>query len=181
MKAYSDFVDRIFRAERALEKLTPSDVLDRELLREIRAADDAKIAGARRIADAAHLALVRGGLFYAVDALDAAHAIFQEAHDDLGSYWHGMLHRREGDFDNARYWFRRAGRQPFFDELHRAAANLLCRHGATGNLGSNCFTGQCERMRRRRWRDLLDEMRILQRAELGVIFDYCWRRAFIAG
>ena len=35
--------------------------------------------------------------------------LIQEAKGDLGSYWHGMLHRREGDFDNARYWFRRAG------------------------------------------------------------------------
>jgi hypothetical protein len=54
--------------------------------------------------------LIRGGLFYAADDLDKAHAIFQEIHSSEGSYWHGMLHRREGDFPNAIYWMRRAGR-----------------------------------------------------------------------
>lgn len=56
--------------------------------------------------------LLRGGLWYAVDALQAAHAIFQEDHTPLGSYWHGMMHRREGDFSNACYWFDRASPLP---------------------------------------------------------------------
>ncbi|HYR59681.1 MAG TPA: hypothetical protein VEO95_13665, partial [Chthoniobacteraceae bacterium] len=89
MKSYSDFIDRIFRAENLLAKLTPSEPLDWELPRRIREADDATIAGEKAIGSAAHVALVRGGLHYAVDALDAAHVIFQEAHSDLGSYWHG--------------------------------------------------------------------------------------------
>src|SRR4051794_22347579 len=101
MKSYSDFVDRILLAEKLLEKLTPSEPLDRELARRIREADDATLAGDAKIEKP--LSLVRGGLLYAVDALEPAHAIFQEAHGDLGSYWHGMMHRREGDFDNARY------------------------------------------------------------------------------
>src|SRR5438874_1821102 len=85
---------------------------------------DGEPSGALRFAigATAMFALVRGGLFYAVDALDAAHRIFQEGEDDLGAYWHGMMHRREGDFDNARYWFRRAGALPFFAALHGAAS-----------------------------------------------------------
>jgi hypothetical protein len=56
--------------------------------------------------------LVRGLLWYAVDALPQAHAIFQEESGFLGSYCHGMMHRREGDFWNANYWFRAAGKPP---------------------------------------------------------------------
>ena len=56
------------------------------------------------------LQLFQGGLWYAVDELDRAHGIFQDDPSPEGSYWHGMLHRREGDFFNARYWFQRAGR-----------------------------------------------------------------------
>lgn len=53
-----------------------------------------------------------GGLLYAANALGRAHALFQEADSPEGAYWHGMLHRREGDFLNALYWVRRAGRVP---------------------------------------------------------------------
>lgn len=59
---------------------------------------------------AAALDLWKGGLFYALDDLDSAHCFFQEDASPEGSYWHGMLHRREGDFGNALYWIRRAGR-----------------------------------------------------------------------
>jgi hypothetical protein len=53
--------------------------------------------------------LLHGGLLYAADLLDDAHALFQGANSPEGSYWHGMMHRREGDFENARYWLSRAG------------------------------------------------------------------------
>lgn len=53
--------------------------------------------------------LILGGLLYAADLLDEAHSVFQEAKSREGSYWHGMMHRREGDFPNARYWVLRAG------------------------------------------------------------------------
>jgi hypothetical protein len=62
-------------------------------------------------------ALFRAGLLYAVNALDDAHAVFQEAHSREGSYWHGMMHRREGDFSNALYWVGRAGRVPAISEI----------------------------------------------------------------
>jgi hypothetical protein len=56
--------------------------------------------------------LFLGGLLYASNALGGAHVLFQEASSAEGAYWHGMLHRREGDFSNALYWVRRAGRIP---------------------------------------------------------------------
>lgn len=52
------------------------------------------------------------GLWLYVDELDRSHAISQGMHDATGSYWHGIMHRREGDFGNSHYWFHRAGRHP---------------------------------------------------------------------
>ncbi len=43
-----------------------------------------------------------------VDDLDRSHTISQGIPGPVGAYWHGIMHRREGDFSNAKYWFRQA-------------------------------------------------------------------------
>lgn len=41
----------------------------------------------------------------------SAHAIAQEEESKTGYWIHGIVHVLEGDLDNARYWYRRAGRK----------------------------------------------------------------------
>lgn len=43
------------------------------------------------------------------DDLDRSHQLSQNVQEPLGSYLHGMMHRREGDFSNAKFWFSKAG------------------------------------------------------------------------
>ena len=52
------------------------------------------------------------GLWLYVDELDRSHTISQGIHTATGSYWHGIMHRREGDFGNSHYWFSKTGRHP---------------------------------------------------------------------
>jgi len=39
-----------------------------------------------------------------------AHDIVQKDDSTLGAWLHGIVHTLEGDDDNARYWYRQAGR-----------------------------------------------------------------------
>ena len=176
MSKYSDFIDRLLLQEGLLQTLIPTDVFDHELVRRVREADLAAIFGNYKVADQKAFPLVRGALVYLLDALPEAHTIFQEAKSDVGSYWHGMMHRREGDFDNARYWFRRAGALPIFAEIHRAAANHSELMARQTNWDPYVFTGQCEQARFGD-RDSLQELAALQRIEFDALFDYCWRQS----
>jgi hypothetical protein len=64
------------------------------------------------------------GLWLYHDFLDEAHRISQALHSREGSYWHGIMHRREGGFANAKYWFRRAGSHPIHEALNLSARAL---------------------------------------------------------
>lgn len=55
---------------------------------------------------------VQAGIWLYVDDLDRSHRISQGLDDETGAFWHGIMHRREGDFSNAKYWFRRARNHP---------------------------------------------------------------------
>ena len=76
---------------------------------------------AERVAEAVASPAVRdrpdliAGLWLYVDELDKAHVASQELETPTGSYWHAIVHRREADFDNARYWFRRVAKHPAMD------------------------------------------------------------------
>lgn len=57
----------------------------------------------------------------------AMHDFFDESHSEAqsieglpphnGDYWHAILHRREPDYGNARYWGRHVGRHPVYYDL----------------------------------------------------------------
>jgi hypothetical protein len=62
---------------------------------------------------------------------DRAHQLAQGQDDAEGAWVHAHLHRAEGDVANARYWYRRAGREPstvpLDEEFAAIAAALLAR------------------------------------------------------
>lgn len=57
------------------------------------------------------------GLWLHHDFLDESHDYSQEIHSSSGSYWHAIMHRREQDYSNAKYWFRKVGDHPVYENL----------------------------------------------------------------
>lgn len=62
-------------------------------------------------------ASVVSGLWLWHDFLDESHTISQSIETPTGSLWHGIMHRREGDFSNAKYWYRRCAGHPCYASI----------------------------------------------------------------
>lgn len=73
------------------------------------------------------------GLYQIHDFLEESHRLSQSiegrGRQRSGDYWHAIMHRREPDYSNSKYWFRSVGTHPVFAELGPIAANVLTESG----------------------------------------------------
>lgn len=101
-------------------------VSDRALLARLRTLSDDRLTNGNPAAKAAEE--IRAGLLLIHDYLEPSHQISQSIEgagpDANGDYWHAIMHRREPDFGNSKYWFRRVGEHPCFERLATAARQL---------------------------------------------------------
>ena len=70
--------------------------------------------------------LTEAGMWLLAGELNRSHEVSQKLETQAGSYWHGIMHRREGDFWNAKYWFRKVGPHPVIEQL----AKHLCENSS---------------------------------------------------
>lgn len=113
----------------------------------------------------------RAGLWLAFDFLDESHAISQELGTAEGSYWHALMHRREPDYWNSKYWFRRVGSHPVLEQLRERSPEV----GYTFTT-PEAFVDFCERVRDTGSADE-EVARCVQNLEWNLLFVWCHERA----
>ena len=123
----------------------------------------------------------QSGLYVYLSCMDQAHAIAQEIRTPTGSYWHGILHRMEPDFSNARYWFRQVRQHEIFPALREAvieiAGNPMPEFKVKPRWDAGRFIDHCEGVHKRPNPDLEPILLEIQLAEWQLLFDFCCRKA----
>lgn len=147
------------------------------------------LAALRRLLDGAFAGqpLVQAMVLLWHDHFDAAHELCQKVETSDGSWVHGILHRREPDYGNARYWFHRVGRHEAFPELARRAGQILRNRTddppaldtlvAGGSWDARAFVEACELAMSRRDGQQIRLLREIQAAEFAVLLEHLCARS----
>lgn len=154
---------------------------------ELRGLSNEDLCRPHAVKDRSYAKLCRSALLLHHDCLDESHEISQEEGSPTGSYLHGVMHRREPDFFNAKYWFRRVGKHPIENDLASRARRIaedpeFAKNDAIRSFAAKptwdalSFVDLCERG----YRDggpVADFARQVAREEWRLLFDFCFQRA----
>jgi len=115
----------------------------------------------------AALACISGTWLYH-DFPDESHKISQDLSEWFGSYWHGIMHRREPDASNSKYWFQRVGP----NDVYISLAQKL----GMKKWDAFAFVDECERTR---GTGIADEERAqrTQLLEMRLLLEWCYQTA----
>ena len=140
---------------------------------QLAAVDDADLFIGHTIASPAMADACRSGLLLRLNDLDGSHDLSQQIHSSTGSFWHGIMHRREGDFGNSKYWFRRVSDHEVFGGLADAAQAIEPASNAWDPFAFVDFVEGIVSGNENN-RSLAEK---IQQREWELLFEYCWDRA----
>ena len=121
--AIADVIQKL-TADNPLPPLVPQQEASEALTASLQAASTDALFEGQNVKDTTFADAIKSGLLLWNDALDASHTISQGLANATGSYWHGIMHRREPDYSNAKYWFGRVGTHAIFPEIRERALAL---------------------------------------------------------
>jgi len=125
------------------------------------------------------------GLWLWHDWLAESHAISQSLHSATGSFWHAIMHRREGDFSNSKYWYARCQTHPVLQHmannatqiLHSLPADKVFLRLMSGGWNPNAFVDLVESVQEDPKSPKRAAAISLQQLEWRLLFDHCTRSA----
>lgn len=137
------------------------------------------------VADHDMAAATIAGVWLVHDFLDESHTISQNIETPTGAFWHAVMHRREGDFSNAKYWFRRVGAHETLSALDERLAPLVAAADTAeqarrllvgGRYDPYAMVDACQRAVRAGGEDT-DFCRRVQQIEWELLFDFSYSHA----
>lgn len=99
---------------------------------------------------------VAAGLWLYIDDLQRSHTVSQTLTSATGNFWHAIVHRREGDFSNAKYWYDKVGHHPVIEEMGYDPISFT--DDCQADQGQNSPT--LVELQRREWRALFEWCRL---------------------
>jgi hypothetical protein len=102
---------------------------------------------------------------------EEAHTICQDIATPEGSFWHAILHRREPDAWNSKYWFRQVGQHVVLDQLVQLSPKVGYQYSSPSQ-----FVDFCE-LHRGQGTSLVEIARQVQLLEWQLLFNHCWQLA----
>lgn len=174
-----------------LPPLVPEDVWNGELSEGILATSSEELLKGETVKDKTYAGAIKSGLLLWNDALNDSHDISQELSNNTGSYWHGIMHRREPDYRNAKYWFGRVGTHPIYPEVREGALALFKEtanpSAALSDIGDkiesnehwdpNQFIDWCEAAAEDLSSDVAQFLQQVQVEEIKLLLAYSYRNA----
>ena len=178
----------------ALEARDPAPVLapkatwDADAYDQLAACGDADVLSRAPTSTGMARAL-RAALLLWNDSLELAHtlAMSEGEGDELAGqtldYWHGIMHRREPDYPNSSYWFRRVGRHAAFPAVLVQAKAAVAASKAPEDDEARRFVSSADAWEPFGFIDLCEEhetavgatndlLRSVQVAEIRVLLDF---------
>ncbi len=179
---YSSFIREIYQPGK-LNSLGPGQP-NLEYENRLREHSIDSLFGDRQIQDRHAAESCLSGLWLHHDFLNESHTLSQSIPTPSGSFWHGIMHRREGDYWNSKYWFRQVGSHPVFTVLAARVIEILNIEPSPiilKEIESNLwdpflFVDLCEKYYKSRQPEE-NFLQKIQHAEWQILFNYCYKQA----
>ena len=188
--AIAEVIEKL-EAGNPLPTLVPQDAWSPELTDTLASSSLDDLFQGKSVKNTTFGEAIKSGLLLWNDALDESHTISQELGNQTGSYWHGIMHRREPDYSNSKYWFGRVGPHPIFPALRERAlailkeipnpsdalANIAQTIEADGNWDAYQFIDWCQAAENGSDADVTRFLQQVQAEEIKLLLAYSYQNA----